>query len=236
MAIAEYKVLSFLLSYPSDALRYIAEEIRESLHRCAYLTTQRRSDLAAMVAAMAAEDALDLQEEYVELFDRSRALSLHLFEHVHGESRDRGQAMVSLRERYQAAGFDIAANELPDYLPLFLEFLSLQEPAAAQGMLRDVSHILQALGERHTRRHSRYALLFQVLAELAAAVPDQEALKELREAVEDDPSDLAALDRAWEEAEVRFGPGDANASQSCPRAGQMLDRMQTRSEAMGDKA
>lgn len=236
MALAEFKILSFLLSYPSDGFQITAEEICESLPQCTLLTSERRADLGAVVTAMAAEDLLDLQEEYVEIFDRSRTLSLHLFEHVHGESRDRGQAMVSLRERYQASGLDIAANELPDYLPLFLEFLSVQDFAAAREMLGEISHIIQVLGERHTRRHSRYALLFEVLQELAAASPDPEALKELRKVEEDNPADLAALDRAWEEAEVRFGSGDANAPQSCPRASQMLDRMQTRNEAMGDKA
>jgi nitrate reductase delta subunit len=217
-------------------LRLVAEEICEKLPQCALLAPVRRAELGALVAAMATEDPLDLQAEYVEIFDRGRALSLHLFEHIHGESRDRGQAMVSLRERYQAAGLDIAANELPDYLPLFLEFLSAQDRSTAQEMLAEIAHIIQVLAERHARRGSRYALIFEVLQELAAAPADPEALQVLRQAPQDDPADLAALDRAWEEAEVRFGPGDAGASQSCPRATDMLDRMQTRNEPVGDKA
>jgi len=207
----------------------------EKLKECSLFSSGRRADLAALVTAMAGEDPLDLQEEYVEIFDRSRALSLHLFEHVHGESRDRGQAMVSLQERYQASGFDIASNELPDYLPLFLEFLSLQDAVAAQAMLAEIPHILQVLAERHARRRSRYALLFETLQDLAATKPDPEAVTELRNVPEDDPADLPALDRAWEEAEVRFGPGDA-AAQSCPRASQMLDRMSPRNDTVGGKA
>ena len=235
MAIAEYKILSFLLSYPPEDLQTVAGEIVEKLNACSLFSSERRTGLAALVTAMATEDPLDLQEEYVEIFDRSRALSLHLFEHVHGESRDRGQAMVSLRERYQASGLDLASNELPDYLPLFLEFLSLQDVSSAQTMLEDISHIVQVLAERHARRHSRYALLFEALLELAAAKPDANAVTELRKVPEDDPADLPALDRAWEEAEVRFGPGDAT-NQSCPRAGQMVDRMSPRNDAVGGKA
>lgn len=234
MTIAEYKILSFLLSYPPEGLQTVADEIVEKLEGCSLFSSERRAGLAAMVIAMATEDALDLQEEYVEIFDRSRALSLHLFEHVHGESRDRGLAMVSLRERYQASGLDIASNELPDYLPLFLEFLSLQDAPAAQAMLGDISHILQVLAERHARRRSRYALLFEALLDMAAARPDPDAVTELRNVPEDDPADLPALDRAWEEAEVRFGPGDA-AAQSCPRASQILDRMSPGNDAIGGK-
>lgn len=235
MTIAEYKILGLLLTYPSEEFQALADEIVVKLNSCSLFTPRRRGDLAALVTAMAAEDTIELQAEYVEIFDRSRALSLHLFEHVHGESRDRGQAMVSLRDRYRASGLDIASNELPDYLPLFLEYLSLQNAGAAQSMLQDVVHILQALAERHTRRHSRYSVVFEILQELAATQPDEEALTELRNAALDDPSDLVALDRAWEEAEVRFGPGDA-AAQTCPRASGMLDRISSNRDAAGGKA
>jgi nitrate reductase delta subunit len=232
MTIAEYKILSVLLSYPTAHLPLVADEIAAALGGSSLFGPRRRAELVAMVTAMAADDLLDVQADYVETFDRSRALSLHLFEHVHGESRDRGQAMVSLRERYQAAGFEIASNELPDYLPLFLEFLSQQEPAAAQAMAGDISHILHALAERHARRHTRYMPVFAALQELVAVPPDADALKALRDVVADDPSDLEALDRAWEESEVRFGPGDAS-SQACPRASEMLDRMAFQQPAGG---
>jgi nitrate reductase delta subunit len=235
MTIAAYKILSLLLSYPSEDLRGAFDDLAEEIRSCLLFSAGRRADLATLVVSMASEDALDLQEEYVEIFDRSRSLSLHLFEHIHGESRDRGQAMVSLRERYQASGLDLASNELPDYLPLFLEFLSQQPPVEAQLMLGEISHLLQVLAERHTRRGSRYAILFEALRELADTKPDAAALAELRQTIEDNPADLAALDRAWEEAEIRFGPGDAGA-QSCSRASQMLDRMSSLDGAAGGKA
>src|SRR5690606_37679388 len=125
------KVLSVILSYPEAAIQDAASELESVLEKDTSLPATQRAALRDLIADMAARDLLDLQSEYVDLFDRTRALSLHMFEHVHGESRDRGQAMVSLRERYRQAGLDLAANEWPDYIPLFLEFLSLQPPQEA---------------------------------------------------------------------------------------------------------
>jgi nitrate reductase delta subunit len=183
------------------------------------LPAPQRAKVCALVAEIAERDLLDAQADYVELFDRTRALSLHLFEHVHGESRDRGQAMVSLRERYRAAGFDIASNELPDYLPLFVEFLATRSAREAQAMLAEPLHILAALAQRLRKRGSRYADAFEALGCLASRRPADAAVDEILKADVDDPNDLASLDRSWEEAEVRFGPSDA-AGGGCPKSRQ----------------
>jgi len=135
---------------------------------------------------------------------------------VHGESRDRGPAMVALRDRYRAKGFDIAANELPDYLPLYLEFLSLCSAEEARAALAEAAHVLRAIGERLTARECPYAAVFEALEALSRATPDATLLDELRALQAGGPDDLAALDQAWEEAEVRFGPGEA--AGGCPRA------------------
>lgn len=219
-----YKILSAALSYPTAELQAAAHDLIVALISERLLPAQQRAQVGAVLADLAERDLLDLQAEYVDLFDRTRALSLHMFEHVHGESRDRGQAMVALRDRYRSSGFDIAANELPDYIPMFLEFLSLQSPAHAQAQLAEAVHIYCVLGERLKKRASGYAALFDALAALAAARPDERALGTLREVPLDDPRDFAALDRAWEETEVRFGPDDAGAGQ-CPKASQILGRM-----------
>lgn len=230
--IATYKVLSALLSYPTAESQAATREMHLVLHVERLLPAQHRVAVDALLDAMAACDLLDLQERYVELFDRTRSLSLHMFEHVHGESRDRGQAMVSLLERYRQAGLDVARNELPDYIPLFLEFLSTQSEADARANLAEAAHIFQALGERLKKRDSGYAAILEALVALAHTVPPKEVLEELRNQQMDDPMDLAALDRAWEEAEVRFGPGDAAASK-CPRAGEMLRKMHTKAPMAG---
>jgi nitrate reductase delta subunit len=213
---AIYKVLSALISYPTPELQAAAPEIAALIAADHDLLPAQRVTLAAFAEEIEHGDLLELQSRYVDLFDRSRSLSLYLFEHIHGESRERGQAMVDLRERYRIAGLDIAANELPDFFPLFLEFLSVCPAAEARQMLGDVAHVLRAVGERLTSRDSPYGAIFAALETLAAAAPDPVLLDEMQTKAIDDPADLAALDRAWEEAEVRFGAGDAQ-TDGCPR-------------------
>lgn len=214
---AIYKVLSALLSYPEAELQAAAGEIAAVLGDRMEISPATARNLTALARQIERDDLLDLQARYVDLFDRSRSLSLHLFEHVHGESRDRGQAMVELRARYRAAGMDIAANELPDYLPLLLEFLSQRPEPEAQGVLGEASHVLRVVQERLTEHGSPYAVVFAALEELGKAESDLAQLAELRRAAIDDPADLAALDRIWEETEVRFS--DASAPDSgCPKA------------------
>jgi nitrate reductase delta subunit len=227
-----YKILSAALSYPTAELQAAAHDLVVALNTERLLPAQYRAHIGALLADLAERDLLDVQAEYVDLFDRTRALSLHMFEHVHGESRDRGQAMVALRDRYRAAGFDIAANELPDYIPMFLEFLSLQTAASAKAQLAEAAHIFCVLGERLTKRRSAYAAVFEALAALAATRPDAQTMDTLREVPLDDPRDFAALDRAWEEAEVRFGPDDAG---TCPKAGEILRRMDRPVSAAGGR-
>ena len=158
------------------------------------------------------------------LFDRSRTLSLNLFEHVHGESRDRGGAMVSLVETYREGGFDPVTSELPDHLPVLLEFLSTRPFAEAQDTLADAAHIFEALNARLSRRESPYGAVFASLLQLAGVNADQEAVAEMLAQPDDDPTDLEALDEVWEESEVLFGP-DPNAG--CPQVRDMLARMDT---------
>lgn len=222
--IATYRVLSVLLSYPSVEMQGATGDLVAAMGKENLLPPAHREAIVALIDDIAHADLLDVQARYVDLFDRTRALSLHLFEHVHGESRDRGEAMVSLLERYREAGLDISVKELPDYIPLFLEFLSLQSVHGARAMLGETAHILAALQERLKKRESAYAAVFEALIELSQVRPDAGAVAEMRETEIEDPGDLEALDRAWEEAEVRFGPDDAE-NGDCPRATEILRKM-----------
>lgn len=220
-------ILSALLRYPDGDVQAAAPQIDAALADDACLTEAQRAALAPLVGDLAAMDLLDLQERYVALFDRGRAVSLHLFEHVHGESRDRGQAMVDLRSRYEAQGLEITANELPDYLPLFLEYLSTLPPDQVLGELAQPGLILSALAQRLAERDSPYAGPLTVLAQLAGAEGAEFALPPA-----DDPDDLAALDAAWEEEQIRFDApvapdGGANAGAACPQAAAMVARFQS---------
>ncbi|WP_395543627.1 nitrate reductase molybdenum cofactor assembly chaperone [Neotabrizicola sp. sgz301269] len=216
------KALSLILSYPTRDLQAAMPEIGGVLAAETRLTTAARHDLRPLLETIAAGDIYDLEEQYVLLFDRSRTLSLNLFEHVHGESRDRGGAMVSLVETYRDGGFEPATSELPDHLPVLLEFLATRPRDEARATLADATHIFEALRERLTRRDSAYAAVFAALAQLAGGAADAETVARLLDAPDADPDNLAALDAVWEESEVRFGP-DPNAG--CPQVRDMLTRM-----------
>jgi nitrate reductase molybdenum cofactor assembly chaperone NarJ/NarW len=216
------KALSLILSYPTRELQEAMPEVAGVLASETRLTSAARRDLRPLVDALTSADIYDLQEQFVMLFDRSRTLSLNLFEHVHGESRDRGGAMVSLVETYRAAGFDPATSELPDHLPVLLEFLATQPFVEARDTLADAAHIFEALVTRLDRRESLYGAVFAALLQLSGAKVDESAVAELLEQPDDDPTDLEALDEVWEESEVVFGP-DPNAG--CPQVRDMLAKM-----------
>ena len=218
------KALSLVLSYPTRDLQAAMPEIGGVLAAETRLTSAMRRTLRPLIEDLGQSDIYDLEERYVMLFDRSRTLSLNLFEHVHGESRDRGGAMVSLIETYRAGGFEPATSELPDHLPVLLEYLATCSASEAHGILGDAAHIFEALQVRLTRRDSAYAAVFAALLQLTSTKADRSAVDELLQLPEDDPTNLDALDQVWEESEVVFGP-DPNAG--CPQVREMLARMDT---------
>lgn len=207
-----FKALSALLGYPSIDLQQATNELRGVIETEALVPAAVRRQLDVLLADIDSGDIYDLQERYVLLFDRTRSLSLHLFEHVHGESRDRGQAMVDLLAMYEERGLAAVKNELPDFLPLFLEFLATLPQAEACDMLGQPAHILAALAERLRKRASPYEAVFRALVALSSVKPKGEEVSALLALPDTDPLDLAALDAAWEEEAVTFGPG---ASDSC---------------------
>lgn len=216
------KSLSLILSYPTRELQAAMPEIGAVLASDTRLTATARRDLRPLVEEIRARDIYELEEQYVALFDRSRTLSLNLFEHVHGESRDRGGAMVSLLETYREGGFEPVTSELPDHLPVLLEFLATRPGVEAREILADAAHILEALAARLRRRESGFAAAFAALLQLAGETADEAAVAELLKLPDDDPDDLDELDAVWEESEVHFGP-DPNAG--CPQVREMLSKM-----------
>jgi len=220
-----FKALSALLSYPEPELAAALDEIEAAVAGEGLLTGRQREELAPLIGELRQDELLEVQARYVSLFDRTRSLSLHLFEHVHGDSRARGPALVELGKLYARHGLDPVEGELPDYLPLFLEFLSQLKPADARDNLGEVSHIVAALAERLAERGSAYAGLFRAMLALAAA-PGGDALPLL---TSDEPEAPGAMDKAWEEAAVVFGPEAAPAAQGgCTRTAAMLSRLQQR--------
>jgi len=207
--IRSLRALSALLAYPSTDLQQHIGEIRTALAGERLLPTAALAALEPLLSSLEQGDLFDLQADYTDLFDRSRKLSLHLFEHVHGDSRERGAAMVDLGQTYLDHGFIISVSELPDYLPLFLEFLACRPFSEARAFLGEPAHVLAALHQRLSDRTSVYAGVFTALLALAEAKPDREALKALLQSGPD-PSETDT-DEDWREPPVTFGRPDHEA-------------------------
>lgn len=166
-----FKALSTLISYPSEDMRQALPEIAGVVRTSPLVAAREREDLLGLIDEIGQGDLLAAEERYVDLFDRGRALSLHLFEHLHGESRDRGAAMVELKGLYAAAGYDLTSSELPDYMPVVLEYLSQRNLAEARELLVDCAPILAAICRSLLARQSRYAAVLQVLLVIAGEKP-----------------------------------------------------------------
>ena len=188
------RVLSALLGYPDARMRSDLAEMRGLLHAEGALSQARRAEIDALMDALGSADPLEAEADYVELFDRGRGTSLHLFEHVHGDSRARGPAMIDLGQTYAKAGLMLADGELPDYLPAVLEFVSTQPPHEARAFLGEMAHILNAIFGALQQRRSAYAGVLGALLELAG-----ETAQPVKPAAEE------PLDESWSEPPVFDG-------------------------------
>ena len=196
-------VLSCLIDYPREEVVSNKDAINEVI-RCAKIEVSLKDKLLTFVDTYTSKDLMEWQSEYDGLFERGRSLALWLFEHVHGESRDRGQAMVDLTAMYREAGLELNQHELPDYIPLFLEFLSTQGEDNAKSWIQDMEHIIGLLFCRLEKRNSDYAVLFETLLTIADSQVD---LDDIRVQISGEKRDdtKEALDKEWEEEEVTFG-------------------------------
>ena len=212
-----FKALGALLDYPTAELQAAADEIEQALGEERALPAAELDDVRAFIERLRRSDVMDLQEYWLGLFDRSKRLALHLYEHSYGESRDRGQAMVNLALTYRMNGFELNAAEMPDYLPLFLEFLSVIPEVHARRYLTDAITIIEALRIRLEERDSTYAALLTALVTLASREADDAVVEEILAGEPQDPANLEELDREWAEEPVDFAAGSA--LKDCPYAG-----------------
>ncbi len=161
------RALALMLGYPDAALRTNLPQLIEAIDTEAAVPAARRLELKALASELARMDPMEVEARYVETFDRGRATSLHLFEHVHGDSRDRGPAMVDLAQTYEKAGLLMGPDELPDHLCVVLEFASTQPPKLAADFLGEMEHILTAIFSALLKRESPYATIIAAVLELA---------------------------------------------------------------------
>ena len=198
------RALSVLLRYPDAPMRAHLPELASALHAAGALRADRLTALDSLIGRLQRAD-LDAETQYVELFDRGRRTALHLFEHIHGDSRDRGPAMIDLIRTYEAAGLIITPDELPDYLPLVLEYASTQPPRAAREFVAEFGHLLAAIRQALVHRDSDYAAVFDALLDIAG-VAAQPA---------DEPAPEQPIDDTWREP-AAFGGCDTPAGASRP--------------------
>jgi nitrate reductase molybdenum cofactor assembly chaperone NarJ/NarW len=202
------RVLAALLGYPHARMRVFLPEMRTLLADERALSNERRAELETLMDTLRRTDPLTAESDYVELFDRGRATSLHLFEHVHGDSRERGPALIDLGQTYEKAGLILAEGELPDYLPAVLEFVSTQPPREARAFLGEMAHIFNAIFGALQRRNSAYASVLGALLDLAGEKP--QPVK---------PAADEPLDESWAEPVVFDGcssKGQARPGQAQP--------------------
>lgn len=231
-----YKILSLLLCYPNADVQANIDELETALVGEKALKGRVLKGLLKFIEDYRTRPLLDLQEDYVELFDRGRAYSLHLFEHVHGESRFRGSAMVDLADLYAESGFETTDGELPDYLPLFLEYLSTRDPKAAQVLAKDILHITAVVGSKLKTRGSSFHVLFDAIEQLAGQKIRPEILKQALASSAKEIETLEELDKEWEDSPA-FGGDPMEACDGCDIGSriptpQQIEAEQTRDSTM----
>ena len=208
------RVLSKLLTYPNAELLTHLSELKQVLHEDGFLKNKTLRKLDGFIDELDGKDVLDAQEEYVEIFDRGRAHCLHLFEHVHGESRFRGQAMIDLSERYAEKGLVMGVGELPDYLPVFLEYISICEPEDGLAQLAQAAPVIATIGEKLRRKNSSYASVFNAIVELSGAKLSAKEIAKAADSALPEIQTLDELDKQWEEP-AAFG-SDCNTCDPMP--------------------
>lgn len=189
-----YKLLSVCLMYPSTELQAFCQELLSQPEQFAQVepsptqaaegqastegakTTEVSEaggagavTLKALIERLAQEPLVKLQEDYVQIFDMNSKNSLYIFEHIHGDDKERGQALVNLKEEYERHGFTIE-GELPDYIPAFLEFLSVLDKSEVQELVNDTAGVMALLEKRLRKAESVYAAVFATLV-AQASVP-----------------------------------------------------------------
>ena len=182
------RALAWLLRYPDAESRAALPALIDALRAEAALPGPRLDELDLLATRLATQPPMRVEADYVDLFDRSRQTALHLFEHVHGDSRDRGPAMIDLAQTYERAGLRFADGELPDYLPVVLEFASTQPPEEARAFLAETAHIVRAIFSALLKRNSGYASVLAAVLDLAGEKAEPVVLAE-----------ELPLDESWEE-------------------------------------
>ncbi|UAT42880.1 nitrate reductase molybdenum cofactor assembly chaperone [Anaplasmataceae bacterium AB001_6] len=210
-----FKLLGLLLVYPKETIYLESNELLRILRSEQLLSETYIKKIEAFLNIQKTQDLISVQENYVETFDHSRSRSLHLFEHIHGESRDRGQAMVNLSEAYAEKDLYISSGEIPDYLPLFMEYLSCCEFSEASELLSEIVDIIAMIKINLEKRKSPYANIFASIEALSSVKANDARVKEAIKKAPKDPVGLEEIDEQWEEKAAFTGDPIADLATNC---------------------
>ncbi|MFV2029770.1 nitrate reductase molybdenum cofactor assembly chaperone [Neisseria sp. S1] len=208
----EYQWFSALLCYPEAELIDALPEFQTALSETPALAAQPQ--LQNFLDYLRNNTLIELQQNYVRTFDQNRNHALYIFEHVYGEDRGRGSAMVDLLEEYRNGGFTLESNELPDYLPVLLEFFAHIEADKAQKLLGDAVHVIAHIGKKLEASGSPYAVLLQALSALSPVAPQpliEPPVRDMDEAMETFGPDISGQEPLLKPATdtIQFYPKSA---------------------------
>lgn len=195
-----YKILSLLLTYPNEEIYAFLPEVNTTLLEENIINKQSRIGIGSFVDFFTKEGLANWQAHYVQLFDYSKSASLYLFEHVHGDSKDRGQAMVDLIALYKENGLEITRAELPDYLPMFLEFLAMQTQEKAEELLAEIIDIVGFIYKKLEEKDNPYHYLLAAIIQISKRKPAEARVEKM---ISEMPE--ISIDEAYEEEPVTFG-------------------------------
>jgi len=158
-----YTILSRLLDYPDSDLKGNLDVIDEVLEKDSHITEQEHTAITAFIEQMRQKSLMELQQDYVQIFDMVPEHSLHLTHHLFGDDRGRGPALVDLSEHYKGMGLGMKVGEIPDYLPLILEYVSTLDEIAARIFLADAGKVLTVIAANLEKSGSHYAPLVRLV-------------------------------------------------------------------------
>jgi nitrate reductase delta subunit len=163
------RIVSRLMDYPTEEVRDHLDDVDKFFMSSEEMDEDDRNTFREFIAYLKAFPTLrDWQEEYVRLFDTAINTNLYLFDFVYGSSKERGQAMVDLKDNYEEAGFKPTDNELPDYLPMYLEFASCSpSDDKAQKILKEINGVLERMTKNFEKINHPYTPIIKTICKLS---------------------------------------------------------------------
>lgn len=203
-----------LLGYPDEGFWALADDIGTSVRDLP--PSPAATHLAEFWAALSALTPAQAQQQYVEAFDLRRSSALYLSYYLHGDTRRRGAALLAIKQRYRACGFTPPEDELPDHLPLVLEFAARAGTGAGEGVLRSHRAGVELIRRSLRERRSPYVAVLDAVG--AVLGPATEAQRGAADAFElaGAPADAVGMEISL----TPYGPGwdgpDPGPTATCP--------------------